>query len=408
MKIGVIGTGFVGLTTAIGFAHKNFEVNCYEIQKNKRNLLKQSLIPFHEPQLKKYLQKYNKKKINFTENFEKFVDLNLDVIFICIGTPSKKDGSCNIENLEKVIKDLSKIRFKKKTFLIIKSTIPPGTTDKLNKYLINNNLLSLIFCPEFLREGFAWNDFLYPDRIVLGIDNRYNKKIDKIFNSFLKPIYFTNYKEAEMIKYLSNSLLATLISYSNEMSMLANRIKNINIKKIFDILTLDKRWFGNPGNMSKYVFPGVGFGGYCLPKDLNAIINVFEKNKLNSSLLSSVDKVNKDIKKFNLEIIKSNIINKNSKIGIIGLSFKKGSDDVRETPSYFYIKKMLEQGYKNIFVYDEIAIKSFKKNYPKLKIKYCETVTEILKKTSHIILLTNIKNIKKFKNKKIIDLKYQI
>ena len=274
--------------------------------------------------------------------------------------------------------------------------------------MIKNKLLSLIFCPEFLREGFAWNDFLYPDRIVLGIDDKYNKKVDKIFNSFLKPVYFTNFKEAEMIKYLSNSLLATLISYSNEMSMLANRMKNINIKKIFDILLLDKRWFGNPGNMSKYVFPGVGFGGYCLPKDLNAIIHTFKKNKVKSKLLKSVNFVNQDIKKFNLEIIKSKILKKKSKIGIIGLSFKKGSDDVRETPSYYYIKNMLKMGYTNIYAYDEIAIESFKKNYPNLEIKYCKSIKEIISKTSNIILLTNFSKIKNFKNKKIIDLKYQI
>ena len=110
---------------------------------------------------------------------------------------------------------------------------------------------------------------------MVGVNPKYSKKYNKIFNSFSTPLYFTNFKEAELIKYLSNSLLATLISYSNEMSMLANKIKNIDIKKIFDILLLDKRWSGKPSNMSRYVFPGIGFGGYCLPKDLNAIIDIF-------------------------------------------------------------------------------------------------------------------------------------
>jgi UDPglucose 6-dehydrogenase len=407
MKLGVIGTGFVGLTTAIGFAHKNFDINCYEIIKKKRDLLKKSIIPFHEPYLQKYLLKYNKKRINFSNNFKNFIELNFDAIFICVGTPSNKDGSCNTDNLNEIIKKLSNVKFKKKTCLIIKSTIPPGTTDRFNDYLKKNKFLSLLFYPEFLREGIAWNDFLYPDRIVLGIDFKYNKKINRIFNSFSKPIYYTNFKEAELIKYLSNTLLATLISYANEMAMLADKIKDINIKKIFDILLLDKRWYGNPSGMSRYAFPGIGFGGYCLPKDLNAIIHIFKKNKINSKLLKSVNYVNNDIKQYNLKKILSKIKNKKAKIGIIGLSFKGGSDDVRETPSYYYIKKMLHKGYKNIYVYDELALKSFKKNYPLLKIKYCETLSEIVSKTSHVVLLTGIKNIKKLKNKKIIDLKYQ-
>lgn len=408
MKIGVIGTGFVGLTTAIGFAHKNFKVNCFEIDRKKRDLLKKSKIPFYEPYLQDNLIRYNNKKINFSDNLQDFIELNLDVIFICLGTPSKKDGSCDTSKLEKLIKDLTKLKFKKKTCLIIKSTIPPGTTDKLNDYLKKNKLLLIVFNPEFLREGFAWNDFLYPDRVVVGINSKYDNKFNKIFNSFSKPVYKTNFKEAELVKYLSNSLLATLISYSNEMSMLANKIENINIKKIFDILLLDRRWSGSPSNMSRYVFPGVGFGGYCLPKDLNALIDIFNKNSVKSKLISSVNYVNHEIKKFNLEIIKSKILKKKSKIGIIGLSFKRGSDDVRETPSYYYIKSMLKMGYTNIYVYDEIALKSFKKSYPKLEIKYCKSIREIVSKTSSIILLTNIDKIKKLKNKKIIDLKYQI
>tara|TARA_B100000575_G_C23109022_1_gene640436 strand:+ start:471 stop:1697 length:1227 start_codon:yes stop_codon:yes gene_type:complete len=408
MKLGVIGTGFVGLTTAIGFAHKNFKVNCYEINKNKRNFLINSKIPFHEPYLQNYLAKYNKKKIIFSENLNEFLKKNLDAIFICVGTPSKKDGSCDTKNLERLVLDLSNITFKKKTCLIVKSTIPPGTTDELYNYVKKNKFLSIVFYPEFLREGFAWKDFLYPDRVVVGINSEYSKKFNKIFKSFSRPIYFTNYKEAELIKYLSNSLLATLISFSNEMSMLANKIKYINIKKIFDILLLDKRWSGKPSNMSRYVFPGVGFGGYCLPKDLSALIDIFDKNSIKPRLLKSVKYVNYKIKKFNLEIIKSKIIKKKTNIGIIGLSFKKGSDDVRSTPSYFYIKNMLKMGYTNIYVYDEIALESFKKNYPKLKINYCKSIKEIIAKTSNIILLANYDKIYKFKNKKIIDLKYQI
>ena len=408
MKIGVIGTGFVGLTTAIGFAHKNFKINCYEINKKKRNFLINSKIPFYEPYLQNYLVKYNKKKIIFSENLQEFLNSNIDAIFICVGTPSKKDGSCDTKNLEKLIRDLSNVNYKKQTCLVIKSTIPPGTTDKLNNYIKKNKFLSIVFYPEFLREGFAWKDFLNPDRVIVGINSKYSKKFNKIFKSFSRPIYFTNYKEAELIKYLSNSLLATLVSFSNEISMLANKIKNINIKKIFDILLLDKRWSGKPSNMSRYVFPGVGFGGYCLPKDLSALIDVFNKNKVKPRILSSVNNVNYEIKKFNLKIIKSKILKKKTKIGIIGLSFKEGSDDVRKTPSYYYIKNMLKMGYSNIYAYDEIALDSFKKNYPNLKINYCKSIKEIITKTSNIILLTKFDKIKKLKNKKIIDLKYQI
>ena len=192
------------------------------------------------------------------------------------------------------------------------------------------------------------------------------------------------------------------------MAMLADKIQNINIKKVFDVLLLDKRWYGRPSDMSKYVFPGVGFGGYCLPKDLDAIINFFKKNKLKPKLLESVSNVNQDIKKHNLRNILNKIKNKNTKIGFVGLSFKKGSDDIRETPSYYYIKKMIEKKYKNIYVYDELALESFKKKFPLLKIKYCKSLKEIKLKTTYLVLLTNVKIPNNLKNKKIIDLKYQI
>lgn len=410
MRVGVLGLGFVGLTTALAFSDKKFDVLGFDIDKVKSSKINSYKIPFFEPGLYKKLKLYLNKNFEIKNKLSDVIYYS-DIIFICVGTPSNKNGSANLKFLRNIFTKIKVNSDNKKKIFCIKSTIPPGTCNYIkSKYDINNEL-SICFYPEFLREGYAWLDFMKPDRIVLGIDSKVNKKkLNFIFKKFTNKIYFTNYKEAELLKYTSNNLLANLISFSNEISMIANEIGDINIKKIFNLLHMDKRWFGNPAKISSYVYPGIGFGGYCLPKDLDALINVAKNKNIDSKILKAVKKTNTNIKHFNLKKILKQIPKKKSIIGIYGLAFKEGSDDVRDTPSYFYIKNLQKKGYTNLIVYDDLALTNFKKTYPQLKVKYFKNVNKFINSADILIIMKRDKVIEKlivsnYKNQ-IIDLKH--
>lgn len=411
MKIGVIGLGFVGLTTATGFASKGFDVLCYEKDAQKSKDISNLDIPFYEPKLKNKLKENLQKKLVILNNLENLV-ISSKIIFVCVGTPSNKQGAADLSYIMTFIKELIKIKPNNNKIICIKSTVPPGSCEKISLFLEKNykkNNIKISFSPEFLREGYAWSDFINPDRIVIGSkDATARNELKKFFSCFNSEIYLTSLEEAEFIKYLSNNLLANLISFSNEMSMIANNIGNMNIKKIFKILHSDKRWTGNPASMASYVFPGVGFGGYCLPKDLKAMIYTAKNHKVKPKILKAVDEVNKDIKIYNINKVLNEISSKKEAIGIIGLSFKTGSDDIRETPSLYYIKELLKKGFKNISVFDELANPIFSTTYPKLKISYYDHLQKIIRDNNTIIIILNQKGLEKinFKNKNIIDLRY--
>lgn len=410
MRVGVLGLGFVGLTTALAFSDKNFEVLGFDIDKVKSSNINSYKIPFFEPGLYKKLKLYLNKNFRIKNKLSDVINYS-DIIFICVGTPSNKNGSANLRFLRNIFAKIKINSDNKKKIFCIKSTIPPGTCNYIkSKYDINNEL-SICFYPEFLREGYAWIDFMKPDRIVLGIDRKVNKKkLNFIFKKFTDKIYYTNYKEAELLKYTSNNLLANLISFSNEISMIANAIGDINIKTIFDLLHMDKRWLGNPAKISSYVYPGIGFGGYCLPKDLDALINVAKNKNIDAKILKAVKKTNFKIKHFNLKKILKQIPKKKSKIGIYGLAFKEGTDDVRDTPSYFYLKNLQKKGYTNLIAYDDLALKNFKNTYPQLKVKYLTNVNKFINSAEILIIMKRDKVIEKlivsnYKNQ-IIDLKH--
>ena len=406
-KIGVIGLGFVGLTTAVGFSHLGFKVFCYEKNKNKAQQIKKIKIPFYEPSLNFNLKKYLNRNLFLSDNV-KDVLANCNIIFVCVGTPAKKNGESDLKYINSFFRELHNINCKTKKIICIKSTVPPGTSLNLSKTFYKNKYISISFTPEFLREGYAWNDFMKPDRIVIGTDKTQDIKVlKKIFSKFGSKLIFMNLIESEFVKYLSNNLLATLISFSNEMSMVARNTGNINIKKLFNALYLDKRWTGKPANISSYVYPGAGYGGYCLPKDLKAMINFSAKVEHNPTLLKAVDITNKKIMNYNIEKIRKSIKSRFEKIGIVGLSFKKGSDDIRESPSIFYIKQ-LSKYFKNIYVFDELANSNFKESYPDLKLKYYSNLKSMIKDAETIIILLDQKELRKIKmgNKNIIDLRY--
>ncbi|WP_257985926.1 nucleotide sugar dehydrogenase [Bacillus sp. M6-12] len=411
----MIGLGFVGLTTALGFSDKGYKVYGYDIDVTKREQLRNGKTPFYEPYLGEKLNEHLNRSFVLVKDLNEAID-NSEIIFLCVGTPSKPDGSADLSYIFQSIKDVT-AHIKPDTFktLVLKSTIPPSTASKqIKPYLEELGFQSgvnigLANNPEFLREGTAWEDFMNPERILIGHDDSLSgQAVTNIYLPFKSLIYRVNLTTAEFIKYLSNTLLATLISFANEQSMIARSIGEIDISKAFRVLHRDKRWFGHPANMTSYVYPGCGFGGYCLPKDINALVKQSEMNSFTPELLKSVINVNESIKQFVVSEIDEKI-GKNEKIGILGLAFKPNSNDIRDTQAKTIIEALLHKGYKNIIAYDPLAMDEFKAAYG-LPIEYASNLKELLKKADNVVLLTAweefIRHEKAIKKKRVFDYRY--
>lgn len=418
MNISILGLGFVGLTTGLGFAKKGFKTFGFDINEDRLEKLKNFHIPFHEPHLKEVLEETSDKTFFLNVPFEKAIQES-DAIFLCVGTPEKKDGSADLTYLLGAIDQVLSVNTNKFQVLITKSTVPPSTVSNeviphVESYLKNNPARKIGFAsnPEFLREGYCWEDFIQPDRIVIGVEDEKSKTIlDAIYQPFNAPIHYVNYNTAEYIKYLSNTLLSTMISYSNEMSMIAGAIGSIEVKKAFQILHEDKRWYGNPAGMKSYVYPGCGYGGYCLPKDTSALVKISEKNGFTPQILKANLSTNHDIKPFLVDQIEKKA-KKTEVIGILGLSFKPDSDDVRITPPKEIIEILLERGFTKIYAYDPISNEEFKSHYPDLNIEYIDSLERIIPLSDHLVLLTGWNEFKEKKNlfdqKSTFDFRYAL
>lgn len=413
--ITVIGLGFVGLTTALGFSDKGYHVYGYDIDQKKKQQLRKGYIPFYEPYLDEKLKQHLNKSFTIVDDLQEAVN-NSEIIFLCVGTPSETDGSAYLGYILDAIKSVTAY-IKKPDFkvLVLKSTIPPSTTSEgIKPYIEKLGFkvgvdIGLTNNPEFLREGYAWDDFMNPDRIVIGQEeDRSGQIAEKIYQSFNAPIYRVTLNTAEFIKYLSNTMLATLISFANEQSLIARSIGDIDIKKAFQVLHLDKRWFGTPANMTSYVYPGCGFGGYCLPKDTMALVSQSLKNSFSPELLKSTLKVNETIKEFVVRNIAGKADGKES-IGILGLAFKPNSNDIRDTPAKAIIECLIQRGYKNIIAYDPMAIEEFKEAYD-LPIEYSSSLQSLLSRVNHVVILTAwdefIQNEESIKKKNVFDYRY--
>ena len=396
ITIGVLGLGFVGLTTAAGFVAKGFSVTSFEIDDERRNTLKSGVVPFHEPGV-------DVVGVHITDCQDKATK-NADVIFLCVGTPQGGNGAVDLSYIRQA---LSSLKAKENCVIVIKSTVPPGTTTLLQEEYPH---LTLANNPEFLREGYAWEDFINPDRIVCGVADEKSKQLLKqIYEPFNVPIHFTSLNTAEFIKYLSNTMLATMISYANEMSIIADNIGSINIKKAFDILHEDNRLMGS--GVSNYIYPGAGYGGYCLPKDTKAMAYVGGKH---ANILNKVIATNENMTHINLEKITKQCKSKNTEITILGLSFKPNSDDVRDSTAAKIIASLLEQGYTNIRAYDPLAIQAFRQQY-NFDINYIDNLDHLLSNKQELndtvfVIATaweEFKNID-YSNTKLIDLRYII
>ncbi len=405
----VFGLGFVGLTTALGFAHMGKIVYGIDVDEERKTKLRKGELPFLEPKMDEVLRECLNKTFFVIDDVEKAITES-EYVFYCVGTPYGKDGSADLTYLFQAIDTtINAIKDDKYRVAVIKSTIPPSTTsEKIVPYVRKKGKMAkaigIANNPEFLREGYCWNDFMESDRIVLGVeDDKSEAMLRELYSAMDAPVLAVSYNTGEFIKYLSNTLLATMISYSNEMAEAADVIGNIDVGKAFRILHMDKRWRNS--NMKFYVYPGCGYGGYCLPKDTNAFLAQAKVKGYEANVLKNVIAVNDG----RAEVIANKItqgLSKESNIGILGLSFKPGSNDVRDTPAAKVILKILEKGYTNIYAYDPVSIEEFQRCYPSLNISYIDTANEVMERCNVCAILTAWDEFKLLSNDRVIDCRY--
>jgi len=349
MKLTIHGTGYVGLVTGACLADIGHEVICYDTDSDKIQKLNQGIIPIYEPGLEKLVRDNSLKgNIQFSNNILESIN-HSNVQFIAVGTPADEDGSADIESVKEVARSIAS-RMKGYKLIVTKSTVPVGSGEKL-KLLIQDILdkenkeinFDVASNPEFLKEGSAINDFMKPDRIVLGIQNKESESIlNQIYSPFVKRSYriiSTSIESAELSKYAANAMLATRISFMNELSRLSEKV-NADIEEVREIIGKDKR-IGE-----SFLYSGLGYGGSCFPKDLKALNRIAIDKEIDLEVLQSVMRVNDSQKIFFFNKIKnkfdSNLTNKT--FAFWGLSFKPETDDIRQSPSIDIIEKLLNEG----------------------------------------------------------------
>ena len=387
MKLCMIGTGYVGLVSGVCFSDLGNDVICVDKDKDKINLLLQGKIPIYEPGLSELVVKNLKnKRLSFSTNLQKSVR-DSDIIFICVGTPTKKNGSsADLSQIYNVAKEIS-LSINKFKIIITKSTVPVTTGDEIEKIIAKKNTkkkFSIVSNPEFLREGEAIRDFSYPDRIVVGSND---KKSNRILKNLYNPLISkgakylnTSRRAAELIKYASNAFLATKITFINEIANLCENT-GINVEDISIGMGLDKR-IG-----SRFLRAGPAYGGSCFPKDTKAIISTADKFKSNLSVIKSVVKSNENRSNILLKRVQQILNNKikNKKISFLGVTFKANTDDMRDSSSLVMIPSLSKKG-AIIKYYDPTGIKSeFIKNK---NVKYENSIKKTIVGSDLVIIHT--------------------
>ena len=399
MKLCMIGTGYVGLVSGVCFSDLGNDVICVDKDINKINNLKNGIIPIYEPGLEELaLKNYKNKRLNFSTNLSEAVKKS-DIIFICVGTPTKKNSnSADLSQVYKVTKEISK-SINKFKIIINKSTVPVTTGDEVEKIIakkVSRKYFSVVSNPEFLREGEAIRDFIYPDRVVIGSND---KKSEKILKNLYSPLISkgakfvsTNRQAAELIKYASNAFLATKITFINEIANLCEKI-GIDVEDISIGIGLDKR-IG-----SRFLRAGPAYGGSCFPKDTKAIISTADKFKTNLSVIRSVIKSNEnrsDILQKRVNLILKNKI-KNKKIAFLGVTFKANTDDMRDSSSLKLIPYLSKRGAK-IKYFDPTGSK---KEFNKLNnVKFSNSIQASIEGSDLIIIHTEWNDFKSINFKK--------
>lgn len=387
MRITVVGGGYVGLTTGVCFAHLGHEVLLVEKVPQKVQFLKEGRAPIYEPGLEELLRENLKnKRIDFTTSLEEGLEFS-DVIFICVGTPQRADGSADLSQVEEVARQSAKLMRSYKLF-IEKSTVPVNTHKLIKKtierYLKDKSIpYDVASNPEFLREGSAIEDFLNPDRIVIGVESQRAKAIfEELYKGFNCPIIFTDPATAELIKHASNSFLAMKISFINMIADLCERA-GADVKLVADGMGYDKR-IGRA-----FLNAGIGYGGSCFPKDVKAFIRIAQDYGLDFGLLREVEKINEQRRQRFVEKVKKVLWSlRDKKLAVWGLSFKPNTDDIREAPSIYIVDALLKEG-AHLSLYDPKAMENFKLLFPEGKqISYAKDMYGAVEGASALLILT--------------------
>ena len=394
MNVGVVGVGYVGLVSSAVFAKFGHQIRALDIDKKKIKSLKEKKIPFYEPNLKELVEEgVNAGNLVFTTSYQETV-LNADIIFICVGTPAKRDGSYNLDYVFSAAKSIAK-NLKKKTLIVVKSTVPPETNEAVKKTIKKNTTIpfEVASCPEFLREGSAVNDCLHPLRIVIGVESNWAKKLLlELHQSIKAPKLVCDPNSAQMIKYAANAFLATKISFINLIARLCDQI-GADIKRVTEGLGLDPR-IGK-----QFLNAGLGYGGSCFPKDTWALITFARQKKIDFDFLSAVDKINQTQIDYFIKKIKSLTGDlKGKTAAVLGLAFKPETDDVREARSILLIQKLQKLGAK-ISAYDPVASASAKKVLK--NVKYASDAYQAVKKADVLCLVTEWQEFKDLDFKRI-------
>jgi UDPglucose 6-dehydrogenase len=384
MKIAVIGTGYVGLVSGVCFAETGVNTICVDIQEEKVQQLKNGEVPIYEPTLDILLKRNIKEeRIIFTTNLKEAVQ-QATIIFLALPTPESEDGSADLSYVLNMANELSQIITDYK-IIVNKSTVPVGTAAKVQAIFDKQctTKVDVVSNPEFLREGYAVEDFLKPDRIVIGSSSEQAITLmKKLYAPFVRqgnPVIIMDEKSAEMTKYAANSFLALKISFMNEMANLAEKV-GADINDIRKGIGTDNR-IGN-----RFLFPGIGYGGSCFPKDVKALQSISKEYDYDFKIVNAVIDVNQKQRELFFQRMQAKIDLQGKKIAIWGLAFKPNTDDIREAPALYLIDELLKYETK-IHVYDPEAMENVAKKYSQ-KINFGGNMYEILENADALIIVT--------------------
>jgi UDPglucose 6-dehydrogenase len=390
MKIAVAGTGYVGLVTAVCLAENGHMVTCVDINQEKVDLMKQGISPIYEQDLEELMIK-NKENLIYTTDYVEAYK-NSKVIIIGVGTPENNDGSANLKFVNEVAIQIAQT-IEENCVIVLKSTVPVGTNDKIEQ-LIKGNLtnkvsIAVVSNPEFLAQGTAIKDTLYAQRIVLGVESENAEKImKKVYDPFNIPYVITDRRSAEMIKYASNDFLALKISYINEIANLCE-IVDANIEDVTKGMGMDPR-IGR-----SFLNAGIGYGGSCFPKDTKALHWLANLNNYEIKTIKATIEVNENQKIKLIKKARKYYDNfKNLEVAVLGLTFKPGTDDLREAPSLVNIPILLEYG-ANVRVWDPVGTDNFRKKFP-TQVTYCQSIEEAITNADLCLIFTEWPEIKQF------------
>jgi len=386
MKIAVVGTGYVGLVTGTCFAETGNQVTCVDIDKSKVDKLSNGQITIYEPGLEKiFLRNLKEGRLHFTTNLAEGVK-DAAIVFLALPTPPGEDGSADLKYILGVADDLGKILTDYKV-IVDKSTVPVGTADKVQAAIARNfkGAFAVVSNPEFLREGVAVDDFMKPDRVVVGTsDDRAKKVMTELYAPFVRsgnPVIFMDEKSAELTKYAANSFLAVKISFMNEIARLCERL-GADVDMV-------RKGIGSDERIGKrFLFPGIGYGGSCFPKDVQALVKSSSEVEYDFEILNAVMKVNEEQKLFLMPKINSYFNNdlKGKRFALWGLAFKPNTDDIREAPALYMIDALTEAG-ATVHAYDPEAMPNVKQVVGD-KIDFAESQYDALENADALIIAT--------------------